>query len=190
MNCPKCGKDNPSDNRFCDNCGADLQVLGGGSAMPAMATMGGSNECPACRHINPSGSTFCENCGSTIQFAPGAAPAAAQMPQQSYTATPTYSSDKSLILPDGAEIAITARRSIGRLDLAKYTAPTETMWVSRQHFDVFEENGVPYIIDERSSNGTKLNGKEIRQLGKQQLKSGDEIIVGDAVKLIFRSKSP
>ncbi len=96
--------------------------------------------------------------------------------------------EKILVMPDGKELTIEG--NIGRLDLAKYAAPKEAMWISRQHFSILEEDTVPFIQNEGSSNGTKLNGVEMKQLGKQQLKNGDEIIVGDAAKIIFRLKTP
>jgi hypothetical protein len=194
MNCIKCGKDNPPDNRFCDNCGADLTT----SVAPPTFSGGLGNECPACKHQNPSGSTFCENCGASMQNAsatqtpsqPTFAPQPTVAPPATIAPQPTLQADKFLVLPDGSEIPIQGSKSLGRLDLAKYAAASEVMWISRQHFDLFEENGTPYIIDEKSANGTKVNGKEIKQQGKQQLKNGDEIIVGDAVKLVFKTKSP
>jgi hypothetical protein len=179
MNCPKCGNDNPSDNKFCDNCGSELApTIAAPTAVPS-----GGIECQACKAANPIGSAFCESCGASLQgaSAPIVAPVA---PQPTFTPQAQF----ALVCPDGTEISILSKKTIGRLDLAKYAAPNETMWISRQHFDIFEENGIPVIIDEKSSNGTKLNGAEIKQQGKQQLKSNDEIIVGDAVKLVFKIK--
>ena len=92
-----------------------------------------------------------------------------------------------LVLPDGTElIATDQKKTFGRVDFARQAS--DPMWVSRNHFTLFEENGVAYIQDDGSSNGTKVNGKEIKGTGKQQLKSGDEIIVGDALKVIFKTK--
>jgi hypothetical protein len=184
MNCAKCGRDNPSDNKFCENCGEPL-AQATAQAQPSAAS---GNECPSCKHPNPPGSAFCEGCGFDMkkQTQPAVNPVP---PSQPINQPMPPAIEKFLVLPDGQEIAIQNRRSIGRLDLAKYTAANEVMWVSRTHFDVFDENGTPYIIDEKSGNGTKLNGKEIKQTGKQQLKDGDEIIVGDAVKVLFKMKS-
>lgn len=193
MNCPKCGKDNPSDNRFCDNCGAELNLASSPPA-PMSPSSGSDNECPACKHKNPPGSTFCEDCGASMQSSVQSAVPSIQpqpAPQTPIAPPPQFPLVESyLVLPDGTEITIQSRRSIGRLDLAKYAAPTEAMWISRQHLEIFEENGAYFIIDERSSNGTKLNGTEIKQQGKQQLKDGDEIVIGDAVRVVFKMKNP
>jgi hypothetical protein len=184
MNCPKCGKDNPSDNKFCDNCGNEIAAAPA-APTPVPATAG---ECPECKHVNPPDSAFCENCGAPVQNAAPSPIVTPIAPPQAPIPQPQIG--KSLVCPDGSEIALQTRKSIGRLDLSKYASPTEARWISRLHFEVFEEKGESYIQDEKSLNGTKLNGKEIRALGKQLLRNGDEIIVGDAVKLLFKVKSP
>ena len=192
MKCINCGKDNPPDNRFCDNCGnllsPDQPVAPPQPAVPAAGA--GGTECPACKHPNPPGSAFCDNCGAALQAASAPAPV---VPPMSFPTTPVQppqpvipTIQKVLVLPDGTELPVDAKKSFGRVDFAKQAA--DPMWVSRKHFTVFEENGEFYIQDDGSANGTKLNGKEIRQAGKQQLKNGDEIVVGDALKVIFKTK--
>jgi ribosomal protein L40E len=186
VKCPKCGYENPLDNQFCEDCGSQLS-----SSLPAqnipIASAGSGNltVCSSCRNQNPPGSVFCENCGASLPNTaaiPSPAPVQLQKP-----IVPKI--QRMLVLPDGSEIAIESRKSIGRLDLTKFTDPTQIRWISRQHFEIFQENGTYYIEDEQSANGTKLNGTEIRQQGKQLLKDKDEIIVGDAIKVVFREKT-
>jgi class 3 adenylate cyclase/tetratricopeptide (TPR) repeat protein len=57
MRCPQCQQDNPAEARFCNGCGARLQLA-----------------CPSCSHVNPSGSRFCNGCGTKLsaQAAAGA----------------------------------------------------------------------------------------------------------------------
>jgi hypothetical protein len=180
MKCIKCGYENPPSNQFCEDCGSQLS-----SNMPVAPTAGSNlTACPSCRNQNPLGSTFCENCGAKL---PNAATTPAN-PAPVYQRSQVQKTQRTLVLPDGSEIAIDTKKSIGRLDLTKCTDPTKIRWISRQHFEIFEENGVYYVEDEQSANGTKLNGKEIRQQGKQLLKDRDEIVVGDAVKLLFTEK--
>jgi hypothetical protein len=190
LNCTKCGKTNPSDNKFCEQCGTPLDASG--SNQP----IANGSECPACKHPNPSGSAFCEGCGASMQNPASSAPPTPVIPAPITPApviTPAIQTPSTanafLVLPDNVELPIQTRRTIGRLDLAKYASPNEVMWLSRQHFDIFDENGAYYIIDEKSGNGTKLNGVEIKQKGKQALKDGDQIFVGDAVKVSFKVKT-
>src|SRR5580704_3475755 len=46
MQCSRCDTANPSENRFCQSCGARLRLC-----------------CPSCGHINPPGAAFCGACG-------------------------------------------------------------------------------------------------------------------------------
>jgi uncharacterized OB-fold protein len=47
MRCPHCQQDNPAEARFCNGCGARLQLT-----------------CPSCGHVNPPGGRFCNGCGT------------------------------------------------------------------------------------------------------------------------------
>jgi hypothetical protein len=49
MHCPQCQQDNPPGARFCNGCGARLEMA-----------------CPACNHVNPSESRFCNGCGHKL----------------------------------------------------------------------------------------------------------------------------
>lgn len=54
--CPACGAGNPSGTKFCQECGAQL-------APPADAPVA----CPACGAQNPPGTRFCGACGSRLE---------------------------------------------------------------------------------------------------------------------------
>ena len=47
--CPSCGSQNPTDFRFCGNCGSPLDLA-----------------CPACGRANPPGNRFCGACGTRL----------------------------------------------------------------------------------------------------------------------------
>src|SRR5262245_3808835 len=49
MRCPYCDQNNSAEARFCNSCGARLQLA-----------------CPSCGHINPPGSRFCNGCGAKL----------------------------------------------------------------------------------------------------------------------------
>jgi len=51
LKCPKCGKTNDADAKFCSECGA---------------AVGKSKVCPACKEMNDAGAKFCDNCGKAI----------------------------------------------------------------------------------------------------------------------------
>ncbi|MBS7634270.1 SPFH domain-containing protein [Candidatus Bathyarchaeota archaeon] len=54
--CPRCGFQNLQTAKFCNNCGASLQAVGGVN-------------CSKCGALNPAGAKFCNNCGSQLYAA-------------------------------------------------------------------------------------------------------------------------
>ena len=58
MKCPRCQQENPAKAKFCNDCGARLDVI-----------------CPQCSQLNPSGSRFCNDCGHPLKVAAAPAPA-------------------------------------------------------------------------------------------------------------------
>ncbi len=49
MRCPACSTDNPVGNRYCENCGAQIEI-----------------PCPKCSHKNPPTALFCGACGTSF----------------------------------------------------------------------------------------------------------------------------
>ena len=49
MRCPHCQQENSPGAKFCNNCGARLELV-----------------CPACSHTNPLESRFCSECGQSL----------------------------------------------------------------------------------------------------------------------------
>lgn len=52
MNCKSCGAEVKGDDKFCSNCGEDINH---------------SNECKSCHHLNEPGAAFCERCGFPLK---------------------------------------------------------------------------------------------------------------------------
>jgi hypothetical protein len=93
----------------------------------------------------------------------------------------------SLALPNGSEISLSATdRWIGRNDLQQALTSGGVQFVSREHILISHANGRFYIEDTKSSNGTRLNGNEIKGKGRFELKDGDVIELANEVKLAFR----
>jgi hypothetical protein len=53
MTCSQCQRENPEGARFCNACGAQLEL-----------------PCPQCDHLNPPGSRFCNDCGTSLTEQP------------------------------------------------------------------------------------------------------------------------
>jgi predicted nucleic acid-binding Zn ribbon protein len=58
MSCPKCGKDNPPNKKFCSSCGSPLQA--------AVLRQQGPATCPQCGTALKEGRKFCVNCGALV----------------------------------------------------------------------------------------------------------------------------
>ena len=58
MNCPQCQQENSAGAKFCNGCGARLELV-----------------CQACSHTNPAGSRFCNGCGKPLDTAAASVPA-------------------------------------------------------------------------------------------------------------------
>ena len=88
----------------------------------------------------------------------------------------------------GKEISFNAAgQSLGRSDLHGLAGPGKADLLSRQHFSLSHENGDYYIEDRGSTNGTRLNGSDIRGKGKHMLKDGDKIDLAGALTITFKS---
>jgi class 3 adenylate cyclase/tetratricopeptide (TPR) repeat protein len=75
MQCPTCGSDNPSSNRFCGECGAAL--------VPG---------CPSCGAANPPGKKFCGECGTSLASVPTRVPSSAAVNAQATIPAPSLAS--------------------------------------------------------------------------------------------------
>ncbi|MEQ1882833.1 MAG: zinc ribbon domain-containing protein, partial [Burkholderiales bacterium] len=78
MLCTQCNNENPADAKFCNGCGARLDL-----------------GCPQCRHANPPGSRFCAQCASPLSK-PGTASVSSSRFESPQAYTPKYLAEKIL----------------------------------------------------------------------------------------------
>src|SRR5215472_3578824 len=62
--------------------------------------------------------------------------------------------------------------------------------VSRQHARIFSEGSEFWIEDLDSRQGTKVNGEEIKARGKQELRAGDVLLIGETTLRIESVQGP
>ena len=74
---------------------------------------------------------------------------------------------------------------IGRTDFIDSMPSDILHYVSRQHFCLRYENGQHAIQDLNSTNGTKINGVEIKGKERWPLKNGDRIEIAEVMALTF-----
>lgn len=79
-----------------------------------------------------------------------------------------------LILPNKEEFILKDyERKLGREDFLGYG--DDLLYISKEHFKLIRLDDGFYIEDLNTKNGTKINGEDIRGLGKIKLRNGDEI---------------
>lgn len=99
----------------------------------------------------------------------------------------TLSSGGKLFLMGKSILLINQKeKQIGREDFFGNVSTDILKYISRNHFKIINENGVYYIKDTNSTSGTKLNGKEIKNLDRQPLHNGDKILLANSLEIIFR----
>ncbi len=92
-----------------------------------------------------------------------------------------------LVMPDGGEMLLAGNvRTLGRQDFEKLLPEDRASFISRQHINIWYEDGKYYVEDSGSTNGTRLNGTEIRESGKQALVDGDVIELADKLSITFK----
>lgn len=92
-----------------------------------------------------------------------------------------------LATPDGSEIILAGNnRSFGRNDFEKFMAADKVSYISRQHINIWYEDKQYFIEDRSSTNGTKVNGTEIKGSGRRALEDGDTIDLAGKLSITFK----
>jgi hypothetical protein len=123
----------------------------------------------------------------------------AGLPSQSEETTPTdtspvttpalEASPAKLAMPDGNEILLAGNaRSLGRHDFEKFMPPGNVTYISRQHLNLWYEDGNYYVEDRSSTNGTRINDTDIKGTGRHQLADGDVIELAGKFSITFKEK--
>lgn len=97
-----------------------------------------------------------------------------------------------LRLPNGMEIPVSEpHRVFGRETFERYGLPKDALdFITREdrggHFKIYLRGTKWFIEDLGSTNGTLLNGVEIKGKGPQELKNGDTISPAGVMNIVFR----
>ena len=207
MKCSYCGEENAEGEKYCSNCGMKLEEH---EPAPARVLV----RCENCGFMNPAGVSECQGCGEPMELVPEKkgvcphcgfdrnpetakfcmncgnklapeepAPVSAPIPE------PEPVQFARLVLPNSREVALSEPEEyIGRADFLQELSPEEAKYISREHLKILYEDGKYYILDEKSTNGTKLNGSDITGQGKKELKDNDTIVLADTVTATFRAQ--
>ena len=93
--------------------------------------------------------------------------------------------DAKFISPAGTAMPIAAG-PLGRRDFQGMTSPDLAGTISRQHIRITFEDRHYYIEDLGSTNGTRLNGSEIRGSGRHVIQNNDRVELAYALNLTFK----
>ncbi|MBV9269367.1 MAG: FHA domain-containing protein [Acidobacteriaceae bacterium] len=195
VSCPKGHPSTEAD--FCSECGARI----GAASTEAAAGARTAGSCPDCNTKRvPDSAKFCELCGynfetgahGEIPMAPPAAPPMALSPPAEKWVV-RISVDPALKEPESPEppsdwspASISAEREtllIGRNSQSRGIAPDIPLdfdaAVSHRHALLTRKDGDGWTIrDIGSSNGTRLNGKDLQALVDVPVNPGDRVTLG------------
>jgi pSer/pThr/pTyr-binding forkhead associated (FHA) protein len=90
----------------------------------------------------------------------------------------------SLIFADGLERSLAGDLMIGRDGACGLVIDAKT--VSRTHARLYEQNGIWFLEDRGSVNGTRLNGKHVPAHTSVRLRHGDRIEIGPQIFIFSR----
>jgi class 3 adenylate cyclase len=131
MNCPACAHQNPSDSRFCLECGASLAV-----------------RCGSCDAELPAGAKFCNQCGTATAPMPatssGAVAAPAEPARDPRAYTPAHLADKivnsrSAMEGERKQITIVFADVKGSMELAEQVDPEEWHQILDRFFQILSD---------------------------------------------------
>jgi hypothetical protein len=102
--------------------------------------------------------------------------------------SPVEAPPAKLIMPDGSEVLLAGNnRSFGRQDFDKFLPADKRTYISRQHINVWYEGDRYYIEDRSSTNGTRLNGTDIKGEGRHAVNDGDVIELAGKLSITFNT---
>jgi hypothetical protein len=137
-------------------------------------------KCPVCGEefeYDPN-NPYCPKCRSVV-LTPSAAPPAAKKAVVYTIMNDGKKTKVAEIYEGGSELVL------GRKDLANY-AWRDPDTISRVHLKVKFENGKFLVRDDQSTNGTYIDGKDIRSQGYIEVQAGKEIILVNPQKPVVK----
>lgn len=200
------------DNDFCSECGAKLQTSVAVGNIPDAPT--GGKVCPDCSAPAPvAGVNFCEICGfNFVTHTSGQFPSAVRQPTPLSPVIPALATEFKLIIsvdptlrnpaspeapvdsqvvtyPIERAVSLVGRRSEARAIFPEISLDADSA-VSHRHGLISKTpDGQLTYRDLSSSNGTRLNGKDITPLVDTPLHAGDQLTLGHWTRITVEPNS-
>jgi pSer/pThr/pTyr-binding forkhead associated (FHA) protein len=179
--CPYCGAETRPGDNFCLNCGNRLPAAGGASQQAA----GGIGEATLAAE---------ENWVAPTSLAAANGQDIPTMQADINEAAPTLASIENparvTLRTDSGEVL--QEFVLEKQEVVIGRAPTSDILLSkdkltsRRHATIHYENGVYILTDERSANGTFVNGQQLEEKIPYTLRHGDRVSIGE-YELLFNS---
>lgn len=181
--CPYCGAETRPGDNFCLNCGNRLPAPGGA---PQQAPGGiGESTLPAEENWVPPTMPASSN-GQEVPTARSEVnEAAPTLESIENPARVTLRTDSGEVLQ---EFVLEKQEVvIGRAPSSDILLSKDKL-TSRRHATIRYENGAYILTDERSANGTFVNGQQLEEKAPYTLKNGDRVAIGE-YELLFHSNA-
>ncbi len=156
--------------------------------------------CPSCNAVNIPGTLFCVQCGTYLSAKGPLRTEPLSVPEEEHGVRPWggRGAERAVpattleiqILSSGRRVLLSVEREIliGRLDAAHGIFPELDLapeggleqGVSRRHARIYTRDGVCYVEDLDSTNGTYLNSERLTPYLPYVLSSGDTLTLGTA----------
>src|SRR5256714_1771462 len=206
--CPYCGADTRPGDNFCLNCGNRLlsgtpssqqqaQPAVGESTLPAQDGWASPAQEQGSQPVS-TGASWSEAAPTIASSGPELPTTFAQSDAQSVGQTTATTSTAPAAIEHPAKFILRADNgdllqeyvlekpeiSIGRAPNSDILLSKDKL-TSRRHATVSYENGKYVLHDERSANGTFVNGQQLEEMASHELQDGDHVGIGEH-ELIFR----
>jgi predicted component of type VI protein secretion system len=181
--CPYCSAETRPGDNFCLNCGNRLPA-GAPSAQPVVSdsTVAADDNWvqPVARADNGHDAPTVRADGLETVPAPAPAPSAIDNPARMTLRTDSGEAKQEFVL-EKIEFAI------GRGPNSDILLSKDKL-TSRRHATISYEQGTYFLIDERSANGTFVNGQQLEEKTPYKLQNGDVVSIGE-YELVFHASS-
>jgi pSer/pThr/pTyr-binding forkhead associated (FHA) protein/predicted protein tyrosine phosphatase len=178
--CPYCGAETRPGDNFCLNCGNRLPAAGG-APQQAPAGMGDAT-LPAEENWVP----------PTVPAEANGQEAPTVRSEVTETAPAIENPARVTLRTDNGEVL--QEYVLEKLEVSIGRAPSSDILLSkdkltsRRHATITYQNGAYFLSDERSANGTFVNGQQLEEKTPYKLQNGDRVGIGE-YELIFHSSS-
>jgi hypothetical protein len=197
LRCSACGGTVSATEVVCHTCGEILVGEGAtvttdqpvasepeqpAPAEPAEAPAPGTHPCPRCHHPVDASATICPSCMGSLSATAAAAPYATRREESTGRLLLRIGSG-DVTVPRGQTMPL--GRDAGRSPVARTLEPYDN--VSRLHATVgMDADGSAWIRDERSTNGTYVDGRRLRPGEATPLTAGSAVRLAADVPIEVR----